>query len=346
MGSDGATSATHTFTYYDRVSTGSGAYDGFATPVGWNTGSDLPDRQLLDSNAAIGALGSSESNSGEGHVYIGFNPTVPLKVGSFGGSLQIGGGATEAIAEWLDINGDGLPDKVYRDSDGVGGDLNDVNRDGPIRYRLNTSRPTDALSAQPTFGDEMTVTGITRLSTEGNFGLEGAFEAFPGVTVAFGLGVEVSWGEAYFTDANGDGLPDYVSGGTVWYNHLDGAGVPVFVAGDSSATPVPIIDTGATVDLPQDVQDIQEQLEAANPLVDTVRRWTAPFNGTISIVAPVTLNPLTGVSEDGVRVADPAQRRRDRRRQPADHRVPGVHFADRDDRRGGRQHLLPRRLAE
>jgi hypothetical protein len=58
-----------------------------------------------------------------------------LKVGSFGGSLQIGGGATEAIAEWLDINGDGLPDKVYRDSDGAGdgdsGDLNDVNR-GPI----------------------------------------------------------------------------------------------------------------------------------------------------------------------------------------------------------------------
>ena len=194
-----------------RLAPASG-YDGFDTAKDWNTGSDLPDRLLLDSNAAIGALGSSESNSGEGHAYIGFNPIDPEKVGSFGGSLQIGGGATEAIAEWLDINGDGLPDKVYRDSDGVGGDLNDVNRNGPIRYRLNTSGPHGV--GQPTFGDEKTVTGITKLSTEGNFGLEGAFEAFPGISVAFGLGVEVSWGDAYFSDVNADGLPDYVSGGT------------------------------------------------------------------------------------------------------------------------------------
>ena len=45
------------------------------------------------------------------------------------------------------------------------------------------------------------------------------------------------------------GLPDYVSGGTVWFNHLDGNGVPAFIEGDSSATPVPIVDTGAAVAL-------------------------------------------------------------------------------------------------
>ena len=264
----------------------------------WNTGNDLPDRLLLDSNASIGALGSSESNSGEGHAYIGFNPDVPLKVGSFGGSLQIGGGATEAIAEWLDINGDGLADKVYRDSDGVGGDTNDVNRDGPIRYRLNRGGPNGSV----TFGDERTVTGITRLSTEGNFGLEGAFEAFPGVSIEFGVGAEVSWGDAYFSDANADGLPDYVSGGQVWFNHLDNNGNPTFEQG-SGHTPVPIQDGTATTTLPQSVVDVQNKLRAANPLVDTVRRWTAPFAGTISIDAPVTLSQTGGVSLDGVRVA-------------------------------------------
>jgi hypothetical protein len=306
VGSDGATAATHEFTYYDRVSSGTG-YSGFGSPKDWNTGSDLPDRQLLDTQAAIGAVGSSESNSGEGHAYIGFNPIDPEKVGSFGGSLQIGGGATEAIAEWLDINGDGLPDKVYRDSDGQGGgsasDVNDTNRDGPIRYRLNTSKPTDSPDFEPTFGPEQTVTGITRLSTEGNFGLEGAFEAFPGIEVAFGLGAEVSWGDAYFTDANGDGLPDYVSVGHVWFNHLDANGTPIFVKDDSSATLVPIDDTGATTTLPDDVVEVQNKLTAANPLVDTVRRWTAPFNGTITIDAPATLAPLNGTSLDGVRVA-------------------------------------------
>ena len=109
------------------------------------------------------------------------------------------------------------------------------------------------------FSSRSVVTGIAELSTEGNFGLEGAFEAFPGITVAFGLGVEVSWGEAYFTDANG--LPDYVSGDTVWFNHLDGNGVPTFIEGDSSATPVPIVDTGAAVALPPAPMPVEPRLE-------------------------------------------------------------------------------------
>lgn len=302
VGSDQRTSATHTFSYHDRVSNGQGSYNGFAASQEWNTGNDLPDRLLLDSRASIGALGSSESNSGEGHAYVGFNPISPTKVGSFGGSLQIGGGATEAIAEWLDINGDGLSDKVYRDSDGSGGDTNDVNRDGPIRYRLNQGGPGGSVI----FGDEKTVTGITKLSTEGNFGLEGAFEAFPGVTVAFGLGAEVSWGDAYFSDVNADGLPDYVSGGQVWFNHLDTTGTPTFEQG-SGNTPVPILDASAAAGLPPGVQDIQNKLAGQNPLVDTVRRWTAPFAGTVSIDAPVTLSGPAGTpggsSLDGVRVA-------------------------------------------
>ena len=298
VGHDQTTSATHTFSYHDRVSTEAGGYDGFATEKEWDTGEDLPDRLLLDSNAAIGALGSSESNSGEGHAYVGFNPVVGYKVGSFGGSLQIGGGATEAIAEWLDINGDGLSDKVYRDSDGTDGDTNDVNRNGPIRYRLNQGGPGGSVN----FGEEKTVTGISKLSTEGNFMIEGAFQAFPGATVAFGVGTAVSWGDAYFSDVNADGLPDYVSGGQVWFNHLDTAGTPTFEQG-SGNTPVPIQDASSNTDMPQSVKDIQAQLAASNPLVDTVRRWTAPFNGTVSIDAPVTLSPAGGSSLDGVRVA-------------------------------------------
>src|SRR5262249_11758925 len=127
--------------------------------------------------------------------------------------------------------------------------------------------------------------------------------AFPGVSVAFGLGGEVSWGDAYFADANGDGLPDYVSGGKVFFNHLDANGIPTFVEANSSATPVPVADAAATASTPADVQQLQTKLANDDPLVDTVRKWTAPFKGTISIDAPVTLSPLSGVSSDGVRVA-------------------------------------------
>ncbi len=122
IGTDLSTKATHRFDYFDEVTDANGNYQGFAAnKVDWKTADpgdpdgDLPSRQLLTDKAEPGALGSSESNSAEGHAYVGFNPVVPNKLGSFGGSLQLGGGATEALAEWIDLNGDSLPDKVYRD---------------------------------------------------------------------------------------------------------------------------------------------------------------------------------------------------------------------------------------
>ena len=297
VGKDGTTSAAHTFDYANRVGTQSTGYSGFDSAKPWNTGKDLPDRLLLDSKASISALGGSESNSAEGHAYLGFNALDPTKLLSVGGSLQIGGGATEAISEWLDINGDGLPDKVYRAA--TASDPNDIARNGPIMFRLNNSRP----GGSTTFGDPQKAQGITTLSREGNFSFEGALEAFPGVTAAFGLGVEVAWGDAYFADANGDGLPDYVSGGTVYFNHLEN-GLPQFVANDSSATPVPIADGTASVQTPTAVQQVQTQLATQNPPVDTVRRWIAPFGGMVSVDAQVTLTPPLGsASPDGVRVA-------------------------------------------
>jgi hypothetical protein len=238
VGSDLTTKATHHFDYFDEVTDTNGNYQGFADQkVDWKTADpndadgDLPSRQLLTDKAEPGALGSSESNSAEGHAYIGFNPVIANKLGSFGGSLQLGGGATEALAEWIDLNGDSLPDKVYRDPAG-----NDIDRNGPIRFRLNRSGP----SGNTVFGPEQTVGGqLTGLSVDGNFGLQAAFEAYPGIEIAFGLGLDVTWGDAYFSDVNSDGLPDFVLKGDVYFNHLVN-GVPTFDKGNSAATPVPI----------------------------------------------------------------------------------------------------------
>jgi hypothetical protein len=45
-------------------------------------------------------------------------------------------------------------------------------------------------------------------------------------------GLERDWTESeteiYFTDANGDGLPDIVSGGKILFNHIDANGNPTF----------------------------------------------------------------------------------------------------------------------
>jgi len=312
VGTDGKTKATHTFGYHDNVTSGT-ATNGLGASTDWQSGDDLYDRIWLSQSGATGALGTSETNSAEGHAYIGFNPLVADKVGSFGGTVQVGGGATEAESEWLDLNGDGLPDKVFRDPGSVGHDLNDTDRDGPILYRLNHGDGTFTTGTAPK------AQGITKLSRDNQFSFEVGAAAYPGASIEFALGSEVSWGDAYFTDVNADGLPDYVSNGTVYFNHLvkrnNPTGtvedwIPTFTAGDSSQTPVPIDSGSTTVQLPPSVQTQLDKAFDNNPRIDTVRRWVAPFPGTVTISAPVHTLPLpdgTPADEaaryDGVRVA-------------------------------------------
>jgi len=277
IGSDGNVYASHAFTYFDQVRDASGTYNGWGPEVPWNTGTDNLQQNLI-TPVGVSVLGGSETNSGDVHAYLGFNPEDPTKEGSFGGAFAISGGATEADAEFIDINGDGLPDKVFRQG-------------GTVWYRLNTSGPNLPPGAQATFSEMHPVIGLSRLSTEANIGLAGDIEAHFGVDVQFTISGDITIGEAYFADVNGDGLPDFVSGGTVYFNHLDPiTGNPTFEP-SSANTPAPINTTSTTLPVSQQITDLENQRRAQSPLQDTVSRWVAPFNGTIAITAPATLDP-------------------------------------------------------
>jgi RHS repeat-associated protein len=292
VGSDGAVYATNVFGYFDDVRDQNGNYDGFAATPDWNTGDDSLE-QILLGPVEISALGASETNSGDVHGYFGFNPgSSPSKSGSFGGAITIKGGATEGLAEMMDINGDLLPDKVFRKE-----------RGGPVFYRLNTSGPDGSHTFEG--GSPRSVVNLDNLSTEFNIGVGGGPEAYFGVSVQFNIAGDVTVGEDYFTDVNTDGLPDFVSAGEVYFNHLDANGDPSFTQ-NSSLTSVPIDDGTASIPALEALEEVEQQQRARSPLQDTVRRWVAPFAGTISIDAPVTLDPPPDSSPyggDGVRVA-------------------------------------------
>ena len=301
VGNDAATKATHTFEYYNDIKatldpTGSAAtaYSGFdaTTEQAWTPGQDQlnvnPGTNVADSlysNTSV--LSSAITNSGEGHFYIGFNAEDATKEGSFGLVAKFGGGDTSNRSEFLDINGDGLPDKVWRNSSGV-------------MYRKNKG----GAGGTAAFSDALPVSGLNELSHEHDFNFNIGFGAFFGVTAEFGLGATFNWADAYFADVNGDGLPDFVSHGNVLFNHVVGD-TPTFTT-TSAPTPVPIPGEASSA-LPGDtsaLDAIRADLAKQSPLVDTVRRWVAPYTGTVSIAALATLAPPVGkTSKDGVRVA-------------------------------------------
>ncbi|MCD5345786.1 SpvB/TcaC N-terminal domain-containing protein [Agromyces sp. S2-1-8] len=293
---------THTFQYFNDVGYSQAGYAGFAADPTWNTGEtgandDLGDRLFLDENVTAGALGGSESNSAEGHAYIGFNPAIPQKVGSFGASIQVGGGQTDGLEEFIDLNGDGLPDKVFKNAGKT-----DANGDKhEVWYRLNLGGP----DGEPEFSAPVPLTTLTGkgLSRDHEFQLQVAVEAHIVVTASFGVGGAVAWGDVYFTDVNADGLPDLVHEGSVYFNRLKN-GVPSFEAG-STGTPVPLATGGQTPQVDSTELDaLQQRLQSASPPIDTVRRWVAPFDGTVSITGAADLDsPEAAASDDGVRVA-------------------------------------------
>jgi hypothetical protein len=150
-GSDGQVYSATTFKYFDDVRPDGTHYQGFAPTQSWSTGTDSLTDDVRGPQP-VSALGGSTETDGGAHAYLGFNPTDPLKDGSFGGSFGFKIGASEAKAEFIDINGDGLPDKVFYDDQG-------------IAFRLNQSGP-ETPATQGTFGPKQHITGLPKLSGE------------------------------------------------------------------------------------------------------------------------------------------------------------------------------------
>lgn len=281
----------HTFEYFDDVRGNDGRYQGFGAATTWDAGNDSVTAGLLGQGEASALSGAVTKTFG-GHIFLGLNVNQPTKNGAAGFKVGYQRSKSEGVLALIDVNGDGLPDKVFKSG-------------GGYFCRLNQSGPNGTTSFGPP-RPLPTLPAITRDNgTTTSFGGELYFFA----NVFANTASTYNRSSAYFTDANGDGFIDVVRDGVIYFGYLDAQGNPAW-SPDSSVTPAPV-GPGA-VDATELVEDFeavfQEQVDLY-PLADTLRRWVAPFDGTIRITAPVKLlqdaspDRTDYTTADGVRTA-------------------------------------------
>ena len=234
--------------------------------------------------------------------------TASTKGFSVGGGANLGIGLAFAGANYnyghdrgegrislVDLNGDGLPDKVY------------LNKDDKLYYQ-------PAIYGSKEFGKPVPVPGAPKNFAESTSNTNTLSEdvgigySVASASATFSETWTHSRTKAYFCDVNSDGLPDIVYYGTVYFNHLEN-GHPVFSLYSSQTDNV--LGKMTLEDIETDIATISEEEKAliedsikkASPLHDVVRVWRAPFSGKINIDGTITLikDNSTEIDPDGVK---------------------------------------------
>ncbi|MGW0570348.1 SpvB/TcaC N-terminal domain-containing protein [Streptomyces tauricus] len=293
LDADGKVFTEHAFSYYDDIRDADGAYDAFAK-VDWSSPDDNVRNGRVDgvrSGAGeAGALNGNTSTGAGGHLYVGFGSNRS-KSGSAGVKAGFNRSTDDGLLALLDVDGDNLPDKVFERGDGH-------------VFRKNLSRP----GGEPKFAATTTalhnLPGLYRESTSSR---TAGIESYLAGAQQLDHVSTVSTTRRYFADVNADGVVDLVNGSAVVFGRVGADGEVTY--GSAADTPAPI-GTG-TVDAEGTLPDLTAERErriASFPLVDSVRRWTAPYDGTVAVTGTVALAEVGGelpefADPDGVRVA-------------------------------------------
>lgn len=234
-------------------------------------------RECDDKLSILGGGASKSHTTGWGTmVGIGF-AVGTVNVGpSFSNSKSSNSGKVA----FVDIDGDGLPDKLFK-------------RGNKIFYRKNMSADGNNLL----FGKPILISGVNSFSdgnsTSHSFNADAAVEV--GLIGKLKASVGISYTHSkdqdktttYLYDFNSDGLTDIAVNGQVYFNHIVD-GKPVFSPA-SNVTANPIIGEGSPIDkhfIP-DYKVIRDSLEKEYPLNDAVRIWCAPFAGRVNIQSTI-----------------------------------------------------------
>jgi RHS repeat-associated protein len=284
---------SHSFDYYDDVNTKAG-YLPLGEQKKWDIGNDDIKAGLINPidgfDDRSSALSTEKSNSfGFGlAITVGFTGDSWSKQFTVGGSFEFDRTTNEGLVCMLDIDGDELPDKVYK-------------KGSQLFYRPN-------LKYANAFGGFKPILGADQFSASSALAFGGGLQIIPFGAAFLGYNhtTTTTNTSTYFSDFNGDGLMDIANNGQVLFNRRE-QGTTKFDP-SSTFTPNPLF-LSNTIDKTFLAPDtaLQRRQEQEFPLQDIIRFWSAPFDGEIRITAPVNLikaaDNLRSNKEDGVRVS-------------------------------------------
>lgn len=264
----------HAMEYHDDIRE-EGQYVPYGDSVQWGTQDDNVEAEMVFDDEPLTALGGSgSSNLGFGaSVTVGPPGPASNKNWTVGGNFSHTRSSGRSLLQLSDMNGDNLPDKVFK-------------MNGQVKFRPNLmGQGTMAFGAPEAIADGVGELHLMSSRTRSNtVGLEGNPQYFS-------IGVNGNWSKTlttdYLIDRNGDGLTDFTSNGRVYFNYRTGQGGQA-TSLLSSATENPITQ-GDSLLISAIEPGEMAQMDSLNPLHDVVRTWIAPYDGLVSIASTVQL---------------------------------------------------------
>ncbi len=299
-GADASVFYTHRFEYTGKVAEAmqaSGRVSAFAGPYAWN------EPQGLGGSDGAAMTASLDTGAG-GQFFVGIGTSMKKEDGTVGAAVGYNYRESKTQATFLDVNGDRLPDRMWRQG---GAWLDTPLAPGP------SGTLAGAISPAPPPGDPYSPSGaVFTIPPEAGLGKETSHVVNSSVQV-IGYGATANFGGSYsiteskelVIDANGDGLPDLLEDGRVFFNHPRCTTAGACFAPDLPSAayqppeyPFPQIATDPTI-----AAAASAASDATSP-EDLVLEWNAPFDGLVDLSGVLSFNrqPLLGGRHDGVRL--------------------------------------------
>lgn len=285
--------ASQTFDYYDDVTSENEYVPYESNSQTKSLPSDNLDANFLNPVSAFGiklsdevsGLGGSKSVDYYSQAYVGAglnDMKLYSKSNTYGMSFSYTNGKTSGVSTLIDIDGDGVLDKVFIE-------------DSKLKYR-------SGITSRVVVIDD----GIKNFQRTKTQSISGGFKAHPSIgkiTTIAGVDALTSKSktDTYFSDVNGDGLVDIVVNNKVHFNttkYVNGVLTPSFSL-YSSETPSPIFNAGVIDSSDTEVTEEERQEALLNsPMEDMVRVWIAPHSGLVNINSSIALLPPSGDEDD------------------------------------------------